>query len=73
MFRAAEGLRKRSLQLAFCGLPSKPFKGLSPGEEALVSAAYEETKEKLKNPNVFVNKKRKTQQRPSIDGLGFRV
>lgn len=60
-FRAAESAKKRGLTLAFEGLPRRPFEGLAPSEEAIAQAAYQETKEKLKNPNIFVNKSSKSQ------------
>lgn len=71
--RALEGPRRRGHQLAFYGLPSKPFKGLSPQEEILVNAAYNETKEKLKNPNIFVNKRSAQPCEGLGSGLGFGV
>ncbi|OEH79614.1 hypothetical protein cyc_03637 [Cyclospora cayetanensis] len=55
---ATESATKKGLSLAFEGLPRRPFEGLGPLDEALAKAAYDETKEKLKNPNIFVNKKR---------------
>ncbi|CDI76277.1 hypothetical protein, conserved [Eimeria acervulina] len=47
--RAAEGLRKRSLQLAFCGLPSKPFKvELDPQQQQQQQQQQETKKVKAK-------------------------
>ncbi|KAL8272054.1 hypothetical protein Esti_003989 [Eimeria stiedai] len=58
MRRAAASASKRGLPLAFEGLPRRPFDNLGPSEEFIANAAYAETKEKLKNPNIFVNKNR---------------